>query len=41
MRYACQWLLATMELNYCQAYWDAVYERELWLHVLMENLHEK
>lgn len=28
MRYALQWLLAFLDVNYCEAYWQTVHERE-------------
>ena len=34
------WLLATMEANYQQAYWESVAQNEWWLKMLME-INEK
>jgi hypothetical protein len=35
------WLLAWMELNYQQAYWESVAQNEWWLKLLMEIQNER
>lgn len=35
------WLLAHMEANYQEAYWESVAKNEQWLKMLMELTDEK
>ena len=40
MRCALWWLLAWMDNNYCEAYWEVVRERECFLKLLTELLDD-
>lgn len=34
MKYALQWILAFMDVSYCEFYWQTVHERDAFFYLL-------